>query len=57
LRVANGDPVQTEEAVHNLRLTQTFTRAFLDKYLKGEKELLLDNSTQSPEATVNKYGH
>ena len=57
LRAANGDPVKTEEALHNLRLTQSFTRAFLDKYLKGEKAPLLDSPTQSAEAKVIQYGH
>jgi hypothetical protein len=57
LRVANGNAAQTEEALHNLRLTESFTRAFLDKYLKGEKATLLDSPTQSPEAVVKEYGH
>ena len=56
LRAANGDPVKTEEALHNLRLTESFTLAFLDKYLKGEKAPLLDNPTQSAEARVKEYG-
>jgi pimeloyl-ACP methyl ester carboxylesterase len=57
LRVANGNATQTEEALHNLRLTESFTRAFLDKYLKGEKAPLLDSPSQSPEAVVKEYGH
>jgi dienelactone hydrolase len=56
LRTANGDAAKTEQALHNLRLTQSFTLAFLDKYLKDEKEPLLDSPSQSPEATVRRYG-
>jgi dienelactone hydrolase len=57
LRLANGNATQTEEALHNLHLTESFTRAFLDKYLKGEKAPLLDSPTLSPEAVVKEYGH
>jgi dienelactone hydrolase len=57
LRAASGDARKTEEAMHNLLLTESFTLAFLDKYLKGEKAPLLDNPTQSPEAKVKEYGH
>ena len=57
LRAANGDPAKTEEALHNLRLTQSYTLAFLDKYLMGEKAPLLDEPAQSSEATVKAYGH
>jgi len=56
LRAANGDPAKTEQALHNLHLTQSYTLAFLDKYLKGEKAPLLDEPTQSPEAKVKAYG-
>jgi uncharacterized ParB-like nuclease family protein len=57
LRVANGDPVKTGQALHNLRLTQAFTLAFLDKTLKGAKEPLFEKPPASPEATVTEYGH
>ena len=56
LRAANGDAVKTEQALHNLRLTESYTRAFLDKYLQGEKAPLLDNPKQSAEAQVKEYG-
>jgi hypothetical protein len=56
LRAANGDATKTEQALHNLRLTQSFTLAFLDKNLKNEKAPLLDEPVQSPEATVKRYG-
>jgi hypothetical protein len=57
LRIASGSGTETEQALHNLRLTESFTQAFLDKFLKGEKAPLLDVPTQSSEAKVNKYGH
>jgi dienelactone hydrolase len=57
LFAANGDPAKTELALHNLRLTESFTLAFLDKSLKGAKTLLLDEPSQSPEAVVRPYGH
>jgi predicted dienelactone hydrolase len=57
LRAANGDSTKTGEALHNLSLTESFTRAFLDKNLKGEKSPLLDQPAQSPEAKIKEYGH
>jgi pimeloyl-ACP methyl ester carboxylesterase len=57
LRAANGDAVQSEVAIHNLRLTQSYTRAFLDKYLRDQTEPLLDEPAQSSEAVVKAYGH
>ena len=57
LRMANGNTKQTEEALHNLSLIESFTRAFLDKNLNREEAPVLDNSTPSPEAKVSKYGH
>jgi dienelactone hydrolase len=44
-------------ALHNLRLTQSFTLAFLDKYLRHANENILDNVSGDPEATVKHYGH
>ena len=57
LRAASGDTAKTEDALHNLRLTQSYTIAFLDKYLKDENEPLLDEPAQSSEAVVKAYGH
>jgi predicted esterase len=51
-----GHPLETREALHNLSLIESFTRAFLDKTLKQEKEPLLDAPVQSSEAKVKKYG-
>lgn len=56
LRAADGNAKQTDEAIHNLRLIQSFVCAFLDKHLKDEKEPLLDSPSQSPESTVMLYG-
>jgi len=56
LLAANGRASETAEAIHNLRLTESFTEAFLDKYLKDEKQPLLDGDAVSPEATVKRYG-
>jgi dienelactone hydrolase len=53
---ASGKSTETEVALHNLRLTQSFILAFLDKYLKHAKEPLLDGGQNRAEATVNRYG-
>jgi hypothetical protein len=57
LLAAQGRAAETTTALHNLRLTQSFTLAFLDKYLKHANEPLLDSATGDPEATVKGYGH
>jgi dienelactone hydrolase len=53
---ASGKSTETEVALHNLRLTQSFILAFLDKYLTHAKEPLLDGGQNRAEATVNRYG-
>ena len=57
LLAAQGRVGETQTALHNLRLTQSFTLAFLDKYLKQANETLLDNASKGPEAVVTRYGH
>jgi hypothetical protein len=57
LLAAQGRVAETQIALDNLRLTQGFTLAFLNKYLKQSNEPLLDNASQDPEATVKRYGH
>jgi pimeloyl-ACP methyl ester carboxylesterase len=57
LLAAEGRVVETQIALHNLRITQSFTLAFLDKYLKQANEPLLDSASRDPEATVTHYGH
>jgi predicted dienelactone hydrolase len=54
---ANGQSTETELALHNLRLTESFILAFLDKNLKQANEPLLDGQQDNPEATVIRYGH
>jgi len=56
LLAAQGRVGETQTALHNLRLTQSFTLGFLDKYLKQANETLLDNASQGPEAVVTRYG-
>jgi hypothetical protein len=57
LLAANGQPTKTELSLHNLRLTESFILAFLDKNLKQASEPLLDREQDHPEATVTRYGH
>jgi dienelactone hydrolase len=57
LLAAQGRVAETQIAMHNLRLTQSFTLAFLDKYLKQANEPLLDNVPRDAEAAVTRYGH
>jgi pimeloyl-ACP methyl ester carboxylesterase len=57
LLAANGRPSETEQALHNLSLIESFTRAFLDKTLNQAKEPLLDSPSQSAEANVKEYGN
>jgi hypothetical protein len=56
LLAANGQSIETELALHNLRLTESFILAFVDKYLDALKEPLLDNETNHPDALVKQYG-
>jgi predicted dienelactone hydrolase len=53
---ANGQSTETEVALHNLRLTESFTLAFLDKSLNHAREPLFDGDANSPEATITRYG-
>jgi len=57
LLAADGDPLETEQALHNLNLIESFTRAFLDKSLNHAKDPLLDSPSQSAEAKVKEYGN
>jgi pimeloyl-ACP methyl ester carboxylesterase len=56
LLAAQGRAAETQVALHNLRLTQSFMLAFLDKYLKRTNEPLLDNASQDREAVLTRYG-
>lgn len=55
LLAANGQLSETGLALHNLRLTESFIFAFLDKNLKHAHEPLLDEANHL-EATVTRYG-
>jgi dienelactone hydrolase len=57
LIAANGDAAKTETALHNVRLIESYTLAFLDRTLKGAKQTLLEEPQQSAEAKVTAYGH
>ena len=57
LIAANGRPLETEHALHNLSMIESFTRAFLNKSLNHAKEPLLDSPSQSAEAKVKEYGN
>ena len=57
LLAAAGDANATAVALHNLHLTQIFTRAFLDKYLKHETQPLFQSQAYIAEATIQQYPH
>jgi predicted dienelactone hydrolase len=57
LLAAAGNADATAIALHNLHLTQIFVRAFLDKYLKHDKQPLFEDKEYLAEATVQPYGH
>jgi dienelactone hydrolase len=56
LLAASGQTPETEQALHNLNLIESFTRAFLGKTLRHTKEPVLDSPSNSSEATVKEYG-
>jgi pimeloyl-ACP methyl ester carboxylesterase len=55
--VLSISPQVRPSALHNLNLTISVTRAFLDKYLKDEKGTLLDAATPNSEITLRRYLH
>ena len=57
LLAAAGDDNATAMALHNLHLTQIFARAFLDKYLKHDKQPLFQSREYIAEATIKQYPH
>lgn len=40
--LAADDSPQRDESLANFRIAQWYTRAFFDKYLKGQRDTLLD---------------
>jgi predicted esterase len=57
LLAAHGQAAETELALHNLKLTESFIRAFLEKTLQNAQTSLLDGETNSPDAAITRYGH
>ena len=49
--LAADDGPQRDESLANFRIAQSYTRAFFDKYLKGQRDTLLDRPS-SPNARV-----
>lgn len=56
LLAAMGRPAETEAALHNLDLTESYIFAFLEASLNHGKSSLLDDRAEHPEATVKGYG-
>jgi dienelactone hydrolase len=56
LLAAMGRPADTETALHNLGLTESYIAAFLDASLNHGKSSLLEDRSDHPEATVKQYG-
>jgi dienelactone hydrolase len=56
LLFANGKKAETGEALYNLRATQAFTRAFLDKSLNHGTGGVLTDPSEYPGTVVTPYG-
>ena len=56
LLMANGHVKETELALDNLRLIESYILAFLDKNLKSAKTSPLYNEANHSEAIVKAYG-
>jgi dienelactone hydrolase len=50
-----NNPGDNQVALHNLQITESITRAFLDMYLKQEKQPLFDGGPRPPEMTLKKF--
>ncbi|HEX3893633.1 MAG TPA: hypothetical protein VHW46_13740 [Terracidiphilus sp.] len=57
LLAARGRSKETNEALHNLSLTESYILAFLDQTLNHSASPLLDPQSHTSEAIVKKYGH
>jgi hypothetical protein len=57
IAVLSTSPLARPQALHNLNVTIEVTRAFLDKYLKGEKGTLLDTAGRNSEIAIRRYTH
>ena len=53
---ATGDAMKGADSLHNYQIIQSYTRAFFDKYLKGQKDSLLDQkSSLDPLVRVDRF--
>jgi predicted dienelactone hydrolase len=50
-----NNPGDNQVALHNLQVTESITRAFLDMYLKQERQPLFDGGPLPSEMTLKKY--
>ena len=57
LFAAMGKSTETEDALQNLILIESYIEAFLDQTLNQKQSPLLENAADHPEATVKQYGH
>ena len=55
LLASANNPGDNQVELHNLQVTESITRAFLDKYLKQGKQPLFDGGPRPPEMTLKKY--
>jgi dienelactone hydrolase len=57
LLAAMGRATATNEALHNLSLTESYIGAFLDQTLNHASSTMLDPTSSHPEAILKQYGH
>jgi len=50
-----NNPSDNQVALHNLQVTESITRAFLDMYLKQERQPLFDGGPLPSEMTLKKH--
>jgi predicted dienelactone hydrolase len=54
---AADDPLQSQQALHNFKITQEYIRGFFDKYLKGDQDTVLDRKSPPDEhVKVDRFG-
>jgi len=52
---AAGNSEDTEKALKSLRVVETYTRAFFDKYLNGAQDTLLDHAAKDSDVKIERY--
>ena len=56
LMVVTGDATKVADSLRNYQIIQSYTRAFFDKYLKGQKDSLLDQkSSLDPLVRIDRF--